>query len=254
MSAFPPLEQKPQWKCLRQEYAKFFKTEDGRAFARDFGKSIPVHQSQHRRYSNGEADIDFCDPADLPRSSVIDHPIDHIEPLEHFRPLDGFSREEIRQATDIFESSMRWCIEISGLVDKGRRCEIVISIMRPDLSVGLKIDKKAARIFRQANVVVNGAFESTGRLYGPILEWLRRGERVSELGERILILFYVLRPDLIGESTLAELGKFSNKTRQAKDKLANCLRDTYSGIKARAMRGDITRTRCRQSQLGFPIN
>jgi hypothetical protein len=144
---------------------------------------------------------------------------------------------------------MRWCIECPGLVSKGLRSSIVISIMRPDLSFGLIIDKKAARIFKKANADANGAMEMTGWLFGPVLEWLRRGDRVSELGERIMVLFYVLRPDLIGESTLAALGSVSNKTRQAKDKLANCLRDTYSGIKARAMRGDVTRARCRESQL-----
>jgi hypothetical protein len=163
--------------------------------------------------------------------------------------MDGVTREEIKAATEIFETSMRWCIEIAGLVDKGRRSAIVISIMRPDLGAGLSVDKRAARIFIKANAGANGAMELTGRLFGPVLEWLRRGDRVSELGERIMVLFYVLRPDLIGESTLAALGSVSNKTRQAKDKLANCLRDTYSGIKARAMRGDVTRARCRDSQL-----
>jgi hypothetical protein len=234
---------------LRQAYTKFFKTADGREFARSFGKSIPINNGPCRHYSNGDADVDFCDPADLPRSSVIDHPIDHIEPVESFRAMDGLTREEIKSATEIFESAMRWCIEISGLVQKGQRSAIVISIMRPDLGFGLNIDKRAARIFKKANSGANGAMELTGRLFGPVLEWLRRGNRVSELGERIMVLFYVLRPDLIGESTLAALGSVSNKTRQAKDKLANCLRDTYSGIKARAMRGDITRARCRESQL-----
>jgi hypothetical protein len=181
----------------------------------------------------------------------LDHPIDHIEPVESFRPLGGVTLEEIRLATEIFETSMRWCLDVSGLVDKGRRVMIVISIMKPDLRFGLIIDKKAARLFTKANAGANGSMELTGSLFGPVLEWLRRGDRVSELGERIMVLFYVLRPDLIGESTLAALGSVSNKTRQAKDKLANCLRDTYSGIKARAMRGDVTRARCRESQLSL---
>jgi hypothetical protein len=123
--------------------------------------------------------------------------------------------------------------------------------MRPDLGAGLYIDKRAARLFAAAAGQANGAVELSGRLFGPVLEWLRRGDRTSELGERIMVLFYVLRPDLIGESTLATLGRISNKTRQAKDKLANCLRDTYSGIKARSMRGDVTRVRCRNSQLAI---
>jgi hypothetical protein len=234
---------------LRQSYTKFFKTDDGRAFARSFGKSIPLGNGYKRRNCNGEADIDFCDPADIPRSSVLDHPIDHIEPSEDFRAIDGISRDEIKSASEIFESSMRWCVDSPALVEKGLRLAVVISIMRPDLRAGLKIDEQRARIFAEANAHLNGAMELTGRLFGPVLEWLRRGDRVSELGERIMVLFYILRPDLIGESTLASLGNLSNKTRQAKDKLANCLRDTYCGIKARSMRGDLTRSRCRESQL-----
>jgi hypothetical protein len=218
-------------------------------FARSFGRSVPNSNGSHRHSGNGEEAVDFCDPSSLPQSSIIDHPIDHIEPADDFRALDGLTREEIKSATEIFESSMRWCIDGVGLVCKGQRTAIVISIMRPALSYGLNLHRKASRIFTKANESTNGAMELSGRLFGPVLEWLRRGDRVSELGERIMVLFYVLRPDLICGSTLAELGRISNKTRQAKDKLANCLRDTYSGIKARSMRGDITRTRCRNSQL-----
>jgi hypothetical protein len=234
---------------LRQAYTEFFKTDDGRSFARSFGKSIPISNGYRRGVICEE--IDFCDPADLPRASMIDHPIDHIESdAQNFSGLDGITSEEIKSATAIFESSMRWCIEGVGLVAIGLRTSIVISCLHPDLGRGLHIDKATARIFSRANPNANGAFELAGRLYEPVLEWLRQGtRRASERGERIMILFYVLRPDLIGESTLASLGRISNKTRQAKDKLANCLRDNFSGIKARAMRGDVTRIRCRNSQL-----
>ena len=231
---------------IRQAYTEFFKTDDGRSFANSFGKSIPISNG----YRHGVQEIDFCDPADLPRSSMMDHPIDHIEQIENFSPLDGITSEEIKLATAIFESSMRWCIDGTGLVGIGLRCSIVISTMHPDLGRGLYIDRKTALLFSRANPGQNGAFELAGRLFEPVLEWLRQGtRRASERGERIMILFYVLRPDLIGESTLASLGKISNKTRQAKDKLANCLRDNFSGIKARSMRGDVTRIRCRNSQL-----
>jgi len=245
---------------LRQAYTEFFKTDDGRSFARSFGKSMPVNYGypgsikrhnldRFARFLRGEAGLNFCDPADLPRASIIDHPIDHIEPRENFSSLDGITSEEIKSAAAIFESSMRWCIDGVGLVAIGLRTSIVISIMHPDLGRGLHIDKATARIFSRANPD-SAAFELAGRLFEPVLEWLRQGtHRASERGERIMILFYVLRPDLIGESTLASLGKISNKTRQAKDKLANCLRDNFSGIKARAMRGDMTRIRCRNSQL-----
>ena len=236
---------------LRQAYTEFFKTDDGRSFARSFGKSIPISNGYRRGPACGICEeIDFCDPADLPRSSMMDHPIDHIESQrENFSSLDGITSDEIKSATAIFESSMRWCIDGIGLVAIGLRTSIVISCLHPDLGRGLHIDKGMARVFLRANPNPTG-FELAGRLFEPVLEWLRQGtRRASERGERIMILFYVLRPDLIGESTLASLGKISNKTRQAKDKLANCLRDNFSGIKARAMRGDMTRIRCRNSQL-----
>jgi hypothetical protein len=122
--------------------------------------------------------------------------------------------------------------------------------MHPDLGRGLYIEPRAAKIFLGAIAGTNGEVELAGKLFEAILEWLRQGtDRASQRGERTMILFYVLRPDLIGESTLASLGRISNKTRQAKDKLANCLRDSFSGIKARTMRGDATRIRCRNSQL-----
>jgi hypothetical protein len=240
---------------LRQAYTDFFKTDDGRAFARSFGKSIPVSNG----YWRGPADsIDFCDPAELPHlkdasaldhTSYLDDPIDHIEPPQTGSRLDGFTAEEIKAAVIIFETSMRWCIDAVGLVEIGLRTSIVISMMCPTLGRGLYIDRGSAAIFSEENAGANGTIELAGRLFGPVLEWLRQGTHcASERGERVMVLFYVLRPDLIGGSTLASLGRISNKTRQAKDKLANCLRD-HSGIKARAMRAVLTRIRCRNSQL-----
>jgi hypothetical protein len=174
--------------------------------------------------------------------------------MDSFRAMDGVTREEIKSATEIFESSMRWCIDGRDLVSIGLRAVIVISVMRPTLQFGLRIDQKAARSFKKLNAGVNGAMELTGSLFSRVLEWLRRSDNPAECGERIIVLFYVLRPDLICVSTLATMGNISNKTRQAKDKLANCLRDTYSNIKTRVMRGNITRDRCRNVKRSQPIN
>jgi hypothetical protein len=233
---------------LREAYTSFFKTRDGAAFTHSFGKSIPSSNGWYRPGGNGEAAIDFCDPCTLPQSSVIDHPLDHVEPAEEFAPLDGLNPADVKTAVAIFEASMRWCIDGQDLVHKGLRSSIVISALRPDLGAGLKIDRQAARIFRAANASANGSLELTGRLFGASLEWLRRGARVSELGERITVLCYILRPDLIDKSTLAELANLSKKTRQAHDKLANSLRDTFRGLKARTQRGESTRIRCRNSR------
>jgi len=243
---------------LYLEYARFFKTEDGKKFVKTFGKTVPgaYHHYKGRngslaaRLLRGEADIDFCDPADLPTAYVLDHPIDRIEPFAHSGiQFEDVSYDEIQIATLIFETSMRWCIDATGLAAKGLRCNVVISTMRWDLAEGLKIDKTLERRFIRANQSSNGSVELSGRLFGPVLEWLRRADKRSERGERITVLFYHLRPDLISENTLAALGRISNKTRQAKDKLVNCLRDTCAGIRARTMRATITRNRCRSSQL-----
>jgi hypothetical protein len=237
---------------LRQEYIKFFKTEDGRKFVRTFGKTIPIKGNEKTRYLERweyEHDVDFGDPATLSRASIIDHPIEHIEPQRKSAELDGIDHETIALATATFESAMRWCMDGIGLVQKGSRSAIVIAAMRPDLRNGLELDLELEILFLSATSGLNGAMALSGKMYGRVLEWLRRGDRISELGERIMILFYVLRPDLIEGSTLAQLGAISNKTRQAKDKLTNCLRDTYDGLKARTMRADVTRARCRIAQL-----
>jgi hypothetical protein len=237
-------------KQLRQEYSKFFKTEDGRAFTRSFGKSIPFSNGYRRNQADS---IDFCDPADLPQSSMIDDPIDHIDPEENFSRLDGFTPEEIKAAVTIFETSMRWCLDAVGLVEIGLRTSIVISTMCPRLGRGLYIDSAGALLFSEANREANGTLGLAGSLFGPVLEWLRHDTHcASERGERVMVLFYVLRPDLIGGSTLASLGRMRNKTRQAKDKLANCLRD-HSGIKARAMRAVLTRIRCNRAIRATPF-
>jgi hypothetical protein len=172
--------------------------------------------------------------------------MEHIEPAEDFLPLNGMSQDDVKTACALFEASMRWAVDGKDLIHKGLRLSIVVAALRPDLTAGLKIDRNAARVFKRANAGANGSFQLTGRAFGPIFEWLRRGNRVSELGERVTVLFYVLRPDLLDEpATLAQLGKVSNKTRQAKDKLANEIRDTFAGLKSRTMRADITRARCR---------
>jgi hypothetical protein len=194
--------------------------------------------------------MDFCDPADMPRSSISDDPVQHLEPAEDSTPLGGMSDQDMRTAVATFESVMRFCLDGKDLVHKGLRSSIVISALRPDLGAGLKIDRQTARIFAQENAGANGSLELTGRLFGPCLEWIRRGNRVSEFGERVTILFYILRPDLLDEpATLAELGKIANKTRQAKDKLVSELRDTFGGLRGRSMRAECTRLRCKNSHL-----
>ena len=85
---------------------------------------------------------------------------------------------------------------------------------------------------------------ATGDIFGRVLEWVRRGTTISEIGERLCLVAYVVRPTMMGSPTLHQLGEVMNKTRQAKDKLASCLRDTFAGIRAAAQRGEYTRDKC----------
>src|SRR5207247_1283615 len=105
-------------------------------------------QAKRSPYNNNDEAVDFCDPADLPQASLLDHPVEHMEPvLNSGIEMDGISYEEIKTATATFETSMRWCIDGDGLVGKGLRSSIVISTMRDDLRNGLKIDRALEKVF-----------------------------------------------------------------------------------------------------------
>jgi hypothetical protein len=232
---------------LKRQYARFYATKEGKEFAKKFGKAYRVPHN-HGRLTVGSPDVEFHDPVDLPQSCVIDHPIEHIEPkAESSYPEGGINVEDMILIRDTFRQVFRWALDGDGLVGKGLRCNICIARMRPDLSNGLNIDRALARNFD--NRFKTESLRLTGLYFSRVIEWLRRGNPISARGERIYLLAYTLWPSLINASTLATLGEMNGKTRQAKDKLANCLRDTFSGIKALAMRNDITRTRCRISQL-----
>ena len=224
---------------LKVAYARFYKTKKGKIFSKGCcGASL--------YYSNINGELEFHDPADLPQSSILDHPVNHIEPESE----NGFAEinvQELILIRDTFRKVFRWALDGDGLVEKGLRCNICIARMRTRLSGGLTIDISLAKDFDRRFKPEH--LKVTGLYYGRVIEWLRRGDPISARGERVDLLAYTLWPSLINASTLATLGQMNGKTRQAKDKLANCLRDTFSGIKALAMRNDITRERCRYSQL-----
>ncbi len=233
---------------LKREYARFYATKAGKIFAKEYGKSCygSVPYLGNRDHVFTPATVEFHDPADLPQSSITDHPIGHIEPETE----NGFAEinvDELILIRDTFRHVFRWALDGEGLVEKGLRCNICIARMRTRLSGGLTINKSLSKDFDRR--FKPDALKITGLYYGRVIEWLRRGDPISARGERVYLLAYTLWPSLINASTLATLGSMNGKTRQAKDKLANCLRDTFSGIKALAMRNDITRARCKYSQL-----
>ena len=238
---------------LKRSYAAFFATTEGKEFTKEFGKSF--QDSSPRPAGGGNSDPEFHDPSDLPECSVLDHPVDRIEPRDGHSEFASLDREEIELIGETFKHVFRWSLDgarscINGdapLVSVGKRCNVAIFRMRPDLGAGLSIEPALARAFGRG--FKTDILEKTGNYYGRALEWLRRGDPLSARGERVYLLAYKVWPAEIGASTLAVLGGMNGKTRQAKDKQVNCLRDTLGGLKALTMRPDITRAKCRYSQL-----
>jgi hypothetical protein len=66
------------------------------------------------------------------------------------------------------------------------------------------------------------AFESVTRL----LIWLAEGTSLEERGVRGTVALYCLRPDLIGEATLEEIGHGGGRSRQSVHQLADSFRAT----------------------------
>ncbi len=241
-------------RALKKAYAKFYSTPEGKQFAKEFGKSTTQHAPPHRLGS--DTTVDFHDPADLPDSvgcgshnghKIVKpghHPVDDLEPN---------TDDEISETAEIFGLALRWALDDGEIVNRGWRTIVMISEMRPDLGRGFRFENQIAQEhLRSAVHGANGAFERCGIMFARYLEWMRRAPTVSGIGERLDLTVYVLRPDLLPGNTLAKLGRLVGKTRQAKDKLANCHRDTFSGHKALPMRSDITRDRCMTTERRKP--
>ena len=125
---------------LKRAYARFYKTKKGKIFAKgSIGYTILY-------CSNGNGDLEFHDPADLPQSSILDHPVNHIEPESE----NGFAEINVKELIlirDTFRKVFRWALDGEGLVEKGLRCNICIARMRTRLAGGLTIDISLAKDF-----------------------------------------------------------------------------------------------------------
>lgn len=182
------------------------------------------------------------------------HPvIDSAEPLES-AGVEQMSPGQVREAADTFGTALRWALEGLGLVALGNRSAVLIAGFRADLAGGLVVDGVLARDllgafddFRVSETLLR--LRETGDIYSRFLEWMRRAQSVSALGERLQLVAYKLRPDLLDAATLADLGEETHKTRQSQSKIAGCLRDTFDGLTALCERPEITRLRCRIAQL-----
>ncbi|MEA3211306.1 MAG: hypothetical protein QOE70_4363 [Chthoniobacter sp.] len=243
-------------KADARTYRRWFESlnEVDQAFARLHGLHRPPPADGRPQGGPADPDVDFCDPAELHAACIHDHPVDRLEPQHNAVEVQDLSPAAVRAASDTFGEALRWALDAVGLVELGKRSAVLIAGMRTDLAGGLHVDPDLARgflslfpAFRLSEAIE--ALRSTGDIYSRFLEWMRRATSISALGERLQLVAYELRPDLIDAGTLAELGRATNKTRQAKDKGVNCLRDTFAGLKALAMRPDVTRLRCQLAHL-----
>jgi hypothetical protein len=59
-----------------------------------------------------------------------------------------------------------------------------------------------------------------------LLIWMAEGPSLEERGVRATVALYCIRPDLISEQTLEEIGHLSGRSRQAIHQLADSFRAT----------------------------
>ena len=59
-----------------------------------------------------------------------------------------------------------------------------------------------------------------------LLIWMSEGVSLEERGVRATVALYCIRPDLIGEATLEEIGHMSGRSKQAVHQLADSFRET----------------------------
>jgi len=59
-----------------------------------------------------------------------------------------------------------------------------------------------------------------------LLIWMAEGPSLEERGVRATVALYCIRPDLITEKTLEEIGNLSGRSRQAVHQLADSFRAT----------------------------
>lgn len=59
-----------------------------------------------------------------------------------------------------------------------------------------------------------------------LLIWMAEADSLEERGVRATVVLYCVRPDLIGEATLEEIGHTAGRSKQAVHQLAESFRET----------------------------
>lgn len=59
-----------------------------------------------------------------------------------------------------------------------------------------------------------------------LLIWMAEGESLDERGVRATVALWCIRPDLVNEATLEEIGDLAGRTKQAVHQLADSFRET----------------------------
>ena len=60
--------------------------------------------------------------------------------------------------------------------------------------------------------------------------WMAEGESLEERGVRATVALYCVRPDLINEATLEEVGHVAGRSKQAVHQLADSFRETTGTV------------------------
>jgi hypothetical protein len=135
------------------------------------------------------------------------------------------------------------------MVEMGWRLATMLKVMRPELLENIPgVPRVLERELRKAVGDVDPLEIGSG--YKRLLAWCRRCKSLSQMGQRTFAMIYVLRRDLLsGRNTNAAIASLQNKTRQAFNRTVGNFRDTFAGFRNGVMRGEGTRTKCRNAQL-----
>lgn len=210
----------------KEQYAAWLSSLDAGDLARvrAMGLERPVHE-QFGRVSRDESAMGLERPVAAP--VVVDLP-----------PRDTGMHE------GCLGMMLSWCLVRPAAVQIGWRVLAVMAVQCPELLAGAEPARDLVDEWRAVGWEEPAGFQA-------VWEWLRRGRRVGQVGQRMLVLVYVVCPGM-GGRTLDDIGRMSGgKTRQAIDRLVGDFRDTFGGIKSRSMRGEDNRLRCRQAHHGM---